>query len=111
MNSMTYLVAAILFELVATSALKASDGFSRLLPSVITVLGYGASYYLLAMTLKRMEVGVVYAIWAGTGTALMAIIGWWFFNEDMTMTKLVSIALIVCGVIGLNVGDRLNHLS
>lgn len=100
------LAAAICFELIATSSLKASDGFSRLLPSLLlTIAGYAASLYLLGLTLKRMEVGVVYAIWSGAGTALMAIIGWWWFSETMTALKAVSIVLIVAGVIGLNLTD------
>ena len=104
MNSTLLLVAAIAFELVATASLKASDGFSRLGPSLLTVVGYGASFYLLALTLKRLEVGVVYAIWSGAGTALMALIGWWLFDEGLTLVKLASIGCIVIGVIGLNLG-------
>lgn len=98
------LVAAICFELIATSSLKASNGFSRLLPSLLTIGGYAASFYLLGLTLKRMEVGVVYAIWSGAGTALMAVIGWWLFSESLTALKVISITLIVAGVIGLNLG-------
>ena len=107
MNSAYLLVAAIATELVATSALKASDGFSRLVPSVLTVAGYAISFYLLALTLKRMEVGVVYAIWSGAGTALMAVIGYWLFDEGLSPIKLASIAFIVIGVVGLNLGDAL----
>jgi small multidrug resistance pump len=102
------LAAAIFFELIATASLKASAGFSRLLPSLLTIGGYAASFYLLGLTLKRMEVGVVYAIWSGAGTALMAVIGWWLFSESMTLLKVMSITLIVVGVIGLNIGLKVD---
>jgi len=103
MQNALLLGGAIFFELIATSSLKASEGFTRLLPAVMTVLGYGIAFYLLSLTLKRMEVGVVYAIWSGAGTALMALIGYFLFAEALPPLKLASIALIVIGVIGLNV--------
>jgi small multidrug resistance pump len=102
MQSALLLGAAIAFELIATASLKASDGFTRLFPSCLTVLGYAVSFYLLSLTLKRMEVGVVYAIWSGAGTALMALIGYWLFKEALPPLKVVSISLIVIGVISLN---------
>jgi small multidrug resistance pump len=93
---------AIVFELIATASLKASDGFTRPLASGLTVVGYAVSFYLLSLTLKRMEVGVVYAVWSGAGTALMALIGYWLFEESLPPLKILSISLIVIGVIGLN---------
>ena len=103
-----YLGLAILAEVIATSALKTSDGFSRLWPSLITVVAYGVAFYLLSQTLKRMEIGVVYAIWSGAGTAAMALVGYWVFNEQFDTLKVISIGLIVLGVIGLNAGSLLN---
>jgi small multidrug resistance pump len=103
-----YLGLAILAEVIATSALKTSDGFSRLWPSLVTVVAYGIAFYLLSQTLKRMEIGVVYAIWSGAGTAAMALVGYWVFNEQLDALKVVSIGLIVLGVIGLNAGSLLN---
>lgn len=103
-----YLGLAILAEVIATSALKTSDGFSRLWPSLITVVAYGIAFYLLSQTLKRMEIGVVYAIWSGAGTAAMALVGYWVFNEQLDTLKVISIGLIVLGVIGLNAGSLLN---
>lgn len=105
MQNYLFLALAIAAEVVATSSLKASDGFTRLWPSVLTVLAYGLAFYLLAQTLKRMEIGVVYAVWSGAGTALMALVGYWFFQEQMSVIKAVSILLIVAGVVGLNLGD------
>ena len=102
---------AIAAEIVATSSLKTSEGFTRLWPSVLTVVAYGVSFYLLSQTLKRMEIGVVYAIWSGAGTALMALVGYLVFQESMSAIKLVSIAMIVLGVVGLNMGDLLTRTA
>jgi len=102
MHNALLLGAAIFFELIATASLKMSEGFTRALPSAVTVAGYAAAFYLLSLTLKRMEVGVVYAIWSGAGTALMALIGYFLFDETLAPLKLASIGLIVLGVIGLN---------
>lgn len=102
MKNALLLGSAIFFELIATSALKASDGFTRPLPASTTVAGYAASFYLLSLTLRRMEVSVVYAIWSGAGTALMALVGCFLFAEPLPPLKLASIGLIVLGVVGLN---------
>ncbi|MEN9453512.1 MAG: hypothetical protein RLZZ369_2571 [Pseudomonadota bacterium] len=107
MHNALLLGSAIVAEVIATSAPKASCGFSKLWPSVLTVLAYGIAFYLLSQTLKRMEIGVVYAIWSGAGTAAMALVGYWLFNESLDTLKLVSIGLIVVGVVGLNAGDLL----
>lgn len=107
MHNAILLGAAIAAEIIGTSALKASDGFSRLWPSVLTVLAYGMAFYLLSMTLKRMEIGVAYAIWSGAGTAAMALVGYWLFDESLDTVKIVSLGLIVAGVVGLNAGDLL----
>lgn len=106
MQNALLLGSAIFFELIATSALKASDGFTRPLPASLTVVGYGASFYLLSLTLRRMEVSVVYAIWSGAGTALMALVGFFLFSEQLPSLKVASIGLIVLGVIGLNLAGK-----
>ena len=85
-----------------TTALKLSQGFSRLAPSLVVVISYCLSFYLLSLTLKKMEVGVVYAIWSAVGTALIATIGILWFNEPISVLKIASLALIIFGVIGLN---------
>lgn len=101
---MTYalLFLAIVFEVAATSSLKESQGFTRLLPSVITVIGYAASFYLLSLTLRTLPVGVVYAVWSGTGTALVALIGWTFFKQQLDFASMLGIALIIAGVLTIN---------
>jgi len=97
-----YLGFAIVFEVAGTTSMKLSDGLSRLLPSTMMVLFYIVSFALMALALKRLEVGMTYAIWAGVGTALIAIIGVIYFKEPMNLIKVVSILLIIAGVVGLN---------
>ena len=96
------LALAILSEVVGTLALKMSNGFSNLIPSIIVVVGYGASLWFLALCLKSIDVGTAYAIWAGTGTALICIAGIFLFKEPMTAIKAMSLALVILGVIGLH---------
>ena len=96
------LTIAIAAEVAATISLRYSDGFTRLLPSAIVVLGYATSFWLLSQILKELSVGTTYAIWAGAGTAAIAVIGIVALGEPATAIKLASIALIVAGVIGLN---------
>jgi len=96
------LTLAIAVEVAATISLRASDGFTRLVPSLIVVLGYATSFFLLSLILRELSVGTTYAIWAGAGTAAIAIIGIVALGEPATAIKLASIALIIAGVIGLN---------
>ena len=96
--------AAIAAEVGATTAMKYSEGFSRLLPSLLTVLGYVVSFALLAQTLRTVAVGTAYAIWAGVGTASIAAIGMVFLGEGMTAAKAAGIVLIIVGVVVLNLG-------
>jgi small multidrug resistance pump len=100
-----FLAGAILAEVLGTTALKASEGFSKLWPSVWTVVGYLVSFVLLAQTLKSMEVGTAYAIWSAVGTALIVAIGIVFFNESVTLVRMLGIALIIGGVVLLNLSE------
>ncbi len=100
------LVGAVTMEVIGTTALKLSDGFSRLVPTVVTVSGYLMAFIALGFVLKRMEVGVAYAIWAGLGTALVALVGVFFFGETMNWIKAVSLVLIVIGLVGLNLAGQ-----
>jgi small multidrug resistance pump len=95
---------AITFEVLGTTFMKLSRGFSRPGPTALMFVFYGIGLTLMNMVLKRMDVSVVYAIWSGMGTALIAIIGILWFREPVTAIKIISIALIVFGVIGLNIG-------
>ncbi len=96
------LSAAIAAEVIATVSLKASDGFSRPIPSAITVVGYLISFWLLALVLKELSVGTTYAIWSAVGTAAVALIGIAVYGETASFLKIASLGLIVLGVIGLN---------
>jgi small multidrug resistance pump len=93
---------AIAVEVCATLALRASDGFSRVGPSIVVVVGYATSFWLLSLVLRDISVGTSYAIWSGVGTAALAIIGMIALGEPATALRIASIALIVAGVIGLN---------
>lgn len=98
------LLGAIVSEVIGTSALKLSNGFGKLVPSIVVVVAYALSFFLLSLTLKRMGVGTAYAIWSGLGTALIVVIGILYFRESITVLKIASIMLIIIGVIGLNLG-------
>ncbi|MFE1309473.1 DMT family transporter [Streptomyces sp. NPDC058755] len=98
------LAGAIAAEVAATTAMKYSEGFSRLGPSLVTALGYVVSFGLLARTLKTVSIGTAYAIWSGVGTATIAAIGLMLFGEGLSATKVAGILLIVGGVVVLNLG-------
>lgn len=98
------LAAAIAAEVAGTTAMKYSEGFTRLWPSLGTVVGYLIAFTLLAQTLKTLSVGTAYAIWAGVGTAAVALIGILFLGESSGLVKIAGIALIVVGVVVLNLG-------
>lgn len=93
-----FLSIAILSEVVGTSALKASEGFSRLWPSAVVVLGYALAFYLLSLTLKTIPVGVAYAVWSGAGIVLIALIGWLVYGQALDLPAIVGMSLIVAGV-------------
>ena len=102
MNAWLSLAVAILAEVIGTSALKASEGFSRLLPSMVVVAGYGVAFYFLSLTLKQIPVGIAYAVWSGAGTVLITLIGLLVFRQKIDLAGVVGIALIVAGVLVLN---------
>src|SRR5690606_29666931 len=98
-----YLAVAIVSEVIATSALKASDGFTQLWPSVVTVIGYAVAFYCLALTLRVLPTGVAYAIWSGVGIVLISIVGWVAFKQTLDWAAILGMALIVAGVVVINV--------
>jgi small multidrug resistance pump len=101
-----YLALAIAAEVVATSALKAAAGFTRPLPALLVVLGYGVAFYCLSLSLRVVPVGVAYAIWSGVGTALIALIGWIVFGQALDPPALIGLALIIGGVAVLQIFSR-----
>lgn len=107
MQPWIFLALAIVSEVAATSALKASDGFSRLGPSLVVVVGYAAAFYFLSLTLRTIPVGVAYAVWSGVGVALIALIGWLVFGQALDAPAIIGLLLIVAGVVVLNVFSRM----
>lgn len=101
-KSWIFLAVAIVGEVIATSALKSSEGFTRLIPSAIVVVGYGVTFYCLSLALKTIPVGIAYAVWAGLGIVLVAGIAWAMHGQTLDAWAVVGIALIVCGVAVLN---------
>jgi small multidrug resistance pump len=92
---------AILFEVLATSLLKASAGFTRLAPALGVVVGYAAAFYLLSLALQVIPVGIAYAIWSGVGIALIALIGWVLFGQALGVAAWIGIGLVVAGIVVL----------
>jgi small multidrug resistance pump len=101
-----YLSVAILSEVVATSALKAADGFSRRLLSLLVVAGYGLSFHFLSLTLRTIPLGIAYAIWSGVGVALVSLVGWAIYRQSLDVGALVGMTLIVAGVVVLNLFSK-----
>ena len=97
---MTYLMLliAIIAEVAATSALKAADGFTKLWPSVIVVVGYATAFYFLSLTVRVIPVGIVYAIWSGVGIALIALVGWLILGQKLDVPAIAGIGLFASGV-------------
>lgn len=106
MQHWLFLAGAIACEVLATSALKTSEGFTRLWPSVIVVLGYIGAFYLLSLTLKTIPISIAYAIWSGVGVALIALIGWLFLGQVLDRAALLGIGLIVAGVAVINLFSK-----
>ena len=100
-----WLIMAILLEVIGTTCMKLSEGFTKIWPAVLMFIFYILSFSALTLALKKVEVSIAYAIWSGMGTALIATIGLLWFREPMTLLKFISLALIIIGVIGLNLGD------
>ena len=109
MQNWLYLFAAIIAETIATSALRACDGFTRLVPSLLVVAGYGASFWWLSKTLKAIPVGIAYAVWSGVGTVLITAAGVLVFGQKLDAAAWLGIALIVAGVVVLNLCSAAAH--
>jgi small multidrug resistance pump len=103
------LAVAIVAEVIATSCLKASEGFTRLWPSLATVAGYGTAFYFLSLTLHTIPTGVAYAIWSGVGVVLISLVGWLVFQQRLDAAALIGMGLIVAGVVVINVFSKAGH--
>lgn len=106
MSAYLTLATAILFEVVATSMLKASDGFSRPLPTFVVAVGYAVAFYCLSLTLRTIPVGVTYAIWSGAGIVLISAIGWAFYRQNLDPPALIGMGLIIAGVLVVNLFSK-----
>ncbi|MFE0015799.1 DMT family transporter [Mesorhizobium sp. NPDC059054] len=106
MRNYLYLIVAILFEVVATTALKETQGFTRLGPSLVSVAGYALAFYFLSLPLRTMPVGIVYALWCGAGIVLITAIGWIWFRQALDMPALIGMGLIMAGVVVINLFSR-----
>jgi small multidrug resistance pump len=106
MLNYAYLAISILAEVIATSALKASEGFTRVLPSAVVAIGYVISFYFLSLTLKVLPVGIVYAIWSGIGIVLISAIGWVLYGQKLDAAAIAGMSLIVAGVLIMNLLSR-----
>lgn len=102
-----FLLIAIIGEVIGTSALKASDGFTKIIPSIIVITGYGIAFFFLSLTLKEnVHIGIVYAIWSGLGIILISIIGYSFYKQTLDMPAVLGIVLIIIGVIIINLYSK-----
>ena len=101
-----YLVVAITAEVIGTTALKASEGFTRLAPSAVVTVAYIAAFFFLSLTLRTIPVGVAYAIWSGAGIVLVTVIAWFLYGQRLDAGAIAGIALILAGVIVLNVFSK-----
>lgn len=103
MRNWIFLGVAILSEVVATSALKSSEGFTRPGPTLLVIAGYGLAFYFLSLTLRTIPVGVAYAIWAGLGVVFIALVSWMVFDQKLDAPAVIGMGLILSGVIVMNV--------
>lgn len=106
MKNWLFLFVAIFAEVIATSSLKASAGFSRLGPSLLAVAGYGVAFYCLSLTLRTIPVGIAYAIWSGVGIVLVTLIAWLIHGQKLDLPAMLGMALIIAGVLVLNLFSR-----
>ena len=101
-----YLLIAIVAEVVATSALKATAAFTRPGPAVVVIVGYGVAFYFLSRALETVPVGVTYAVWSGVGIVLITLIAWLVYGQALDLAAIVGLALIVAGVVVLNLFSK-----
>lgn len=101
--SYLYLVIAIMAEVAGTTALKSSEGFTKLLPSIVVLVGYGAAFYFLSLVLKNIPVGVAYAIWSGAGIVLISVVGLVMYGQKLDAPAIIGMAFIIFGIVIMNV--------
>lgn len=102
MNTWIILFVAVLAEVVATTSLKLSEGFTKLLPSVVVIVGYAIAFYCLSLTLKAIPLGIAYAVWSGLGIVIISLFGWLLFGQKLDIWAVIGMLLIISGVLVLN---------
>ena len=107
MKTALILFFAILSEVIATTALKLSEGFTKLIPSIVVVIGYGLSFYLLSISLKVIPIGLAYAIWSGVGIVLTVIAGIIIWRESLDWARVIGITFIILGILILNIFSKI----
>lgn len=105
-SSYLYLGIAIVAEVIATSALKSSESFTRLWPSLLTLAGYALAFYFLSLTLRSIPVGIAYALWSGVGIVLISLLGWWVHKQSLDLPALLGLGLIIAGVLVINLFSK-----
>ena len=106
MIAYAWLGVAIVAEVIATTALRAADGFTQLWPSLISIVGYVVAFYFLSLTLRSMPVGIAYAIWSGVGIVLISLAGWLIYKQLLDLPALLGMGLIMAGVIVINLFSK-----
>lgn len=106
MNHWLAIGIAIVAEVVATTALKASNEFTRLVPSILVVLGYGTAFYFMTISLRVLPVGIMYAVWSGVGIVLVSVLGWVVYRQTLDVPAMLGMGLIISGVVVINVFSR-----
>lgn len=106
MKNFFFLGIAIIFEIIATSALKKSEEFTKLIPSIITILGYCGAFYFLSFAIRTIPIGIAYAVWSGVGIVLITIIGALFFKQIPDLPAIIGLSLIIIGVIVINLFSK-----
>jgi small multidrug resistance pump len=105
-----YLAIAIISEVVGTAALKASEEFTKLWPSLIVLVGYASAFYFLTLTLRTIPVGIAYAVWAGVGIVLICVVSWILYKQTLDMPAIIGVGLIAAGVVLINgFSGSINH--
>jgi len=102
MQNWLFLSVAIVAEVIATTALKSSEGFSRPLPSIIVVVGYLIAFYFLSLTSNTIPVGVAYAVWSGVGLMLIALVSWWLYGQKLDLATITGMCMIMAGILVIN---------
>lgn len=111
MPAYAYLAIAIVFEILATSALKASDGFTNPLPSVLVVIGYSIAFYALSLALRGVPLGIAYGMWSAVGIVFVSIAGWAFYQQKLDLPAILGLGLIVAGVLVVGLLSKTTQLA